>query len=195
MYTPLSDRSFPSQRISLAARTLEMTPLTHKKLSSIATWAKMTPLEASAARVDTSVATDEAYEESEFGKTMHAILCPLRLSALEAADVAPVTYNNYSFFSNVLAIRGRNFSMLVAPLVSLFLWGLGWQLVFWFGSKEEGAYIDDVQDYLVSIESLITPLITPLSFLLVFRLGRSAVRFWDVSVFYAVDAALIRCFV
>jgi hypothetical protein len=171
-----------------------MTPLTHKKLSSISTWAKMTPREASVARFDTSVATDEAYEESEFGKTMHAILCPLRLSALEAADVAPVAYNNYSFFSNVLAIRGRNFSMLVAPLASLFLWGLGWQLVFWYGSKEEGAYIDDVQDYLVSIESLITPLITPLSFLLVFRLNRSSVRFWDVSIFYAVDATLIRCF-
>ena len=194
MSAPLSDRSFPSQRLSLAARTLEMAPLTHKKLSSISTWAKTTPREASVARFDTSLATDEACEESEFAKTMHAILWPLRLSALEAADVAPITYTSCSFFSNVLAIRGRNFSMLVAPLVSLFLWGLGWQLVFRYGSKEEGAYIDDVLDYLVSIESLIRPLITPLSFLLVFRLGRAAVRFWDVSVFNAGDAALIRCF-
>jgi hypothetical protein len=174
------------------ARLLDMTSSISDKLSNSLTWAEMTPLGASMACLDTSAATDEN-EDSEFRRTMKAILCPLRLAALEAADVAPVAYNNYSFFSKITTIRGRNFPMLVAPLVSLFFWGLCWQLLFWYGPKDESAYIDvtDVQEYFISIESLIDPLLTPLSFLLVFRLGRAAVRFWDVSVFYAMNAAHI----
>jgi hypothetical protein len=125
-------------------------------------------------------------DESEYERTMKSLLCPFRLTALEAADATPVTYDKYSFFADILVIRGRNLKMLIAPLASLFLWGLGWQLFFFFGSKSESA-----QEYLVSIETLVEPLITPLAFLLVFRLGRAAVRYWEVSVFNAMGVSLI----
>ena len=64
--------------------------------------------------------------------------------------------------------------MLVTPLLTLLLWGLCWQLLF--------AYADEsnkTQEYLASIDHLVLPILTPLSFLLTFRLGRAAVRFWD----------------
>jgi hypothetical protein len=140
-----------------------------------------------------STATMYGNDESEYERTMKSLLCPLRLTALEAADAAPITYDKYSFFSDILVIRGRNLKMLIAPLASLFLWGLGWQLFFFFGSKSEGAYTDVavVQEYLVSIETLVEPLITPLAFLLVFRLGRAAVRYWEVSVLNAMGVSLI----
>ena len=147
----------------------------------------MTPRQASMASFNDSVETTGGNEESEFGRTMIALLSPSRLAALDAADVAPVLYDGYSFFSNMLVVRGRNFSMLVTPLSSLFIWGLSWHLLFWYGTEYNQMKFDvtDVREYLVSMEKLIGPLITPISFLLVFRLGRSAVRFWDVSVFYA----------
>lgn len=139
----------------------------------------MSPREASLASFDTSE-TNANTDESEFGRTLQTLLSPMRLAALEV-DVTPVTYNSYSFFSKILSIRGRNFSMLVTPLISLFFWGLGWLLLFSYGPHDEDAIIDvtDVKEYLVSIELLITPFLTPISFLLVFRLSRSAVRFWD----------------
>jgi hypothetical protein len=168
-----------------------MTSLPRKSLSIGSTWGKLTESNACMARFVSRTSTG-GNEGSDFERTAQAILSPLRLAALEAADVKPVTYNKYSFFADILVIRGRNITMLVAPLLSLFLWGLGWQLFFLYGPKNEGAYTDvtDVQEYLVSIETLVEPLITPLAFLLVFRLGRAAVRYWEVSIFYAMNVAL-----
>ncbi|KAL3809403.1 hypothetical protein ACHAXA_004584, partial [Cyclostephanos tholiformis] len=161
-------------------RVLLMTSLPRKSLSIGSTWGKLTESNACMARFVSRTSTG-GNEGSDFERTAQAILSPLRLAALEAADVKPVTYNKYSFFADILVIRGRNITMLVAPLLSLFLWGLGWQLFFLYGPKNEGAYTDvtDVQEYLVSIETLVEPLITPLAFLLVFRLGRAAVRYWE----------------
>ena len=61
----------------------------------------MTTGEASMARFDTSSSENNAEtddEKSEFQRTMHAILSPIRLAALDAVDVVPVAYNSYSFF-------------------------------------------------------------------------------------------------
>jgi predicted membrane chloride channel (bestrophin family) len=156
----------------------------------------MTPREASMACFDTSspnehnYAADEIDNEnnkklSEFQRTMQAILSPIRLAALDAVDVVPVSYNSYSFFSKIISIRGRNFSMLVSPLIALFIWGLCWQLLFSFGPKDVssgGVDVTNVEEYLISMEPMISPFLTPISFLLVFRITRAAVRFWDARV-------------
>lgn len=118
-------------------------------------------------------------------RTLQDILSPERIAALEAADVNAVPYNPRSFFSYIFTFRGRNFSMTVYPLLALLLWGVGWQLLFIFLDKGESyneqlnAHVSDLQHLLASIDSLISQLITPVSFLLTFRLGRAAIRFWD----------------
>lgn len=169
---------------------------TTELLSSISTWTKITPREASMARFDTSSIDENNAAEidneklSEFQRTMQAILSPIRLAALDAVDVLPVSYNSYSFFSKIISIRGRNFSMLVSPLIALFIWGLSWQLLFSFGPKNKdeddasfgGVDVTNVEEYLISMEPMISPFLTPISFLLVFRITRAAVRFWDARV-------------
>ena len=75
--------------------------------------------------------------------------------------------------------------MILSPLLALLLWGLGWQLLFMFLPKGDsyneviGTYESDLQRTLSSVNDLISTLVTPVSFLLVFRLGRAAIRFWD----------------
>lgn len=130
--------------------------------------------QASLAQLDSYPTTTSQKEVSILQQTLHAILNPARLAALNAVDVAPVNYNRNSFFSHIFSIRGRNFSMMIAPLFALLLWGIAWQLAFVF--IPEGSHFQLV---LAEMDDLITPLITPLSFLLTFRLGRAAVRFWD----------------
>jgi len=170
---------------------------TVEQLSNISTWTKITPREASMACFDTSSTNENNAAEidneivSEFQRTIQAILSPIRLAALDAVDVVPVSYNSYSFFSKIISIRGRNFSMLVSPLIALFVWGLSWQLLFSFGPKESkdeddasfgGVDVTNVEEYLISMEPMISPFLTPISFLLVFRISRAAVRFWDARV-------------
>lgn len=126
---------------------------------------------------DAGSATTSIYE-----KTLQSILSSSRLDALKSSDVPPVPYNTYSFFSYILSFHGRNFSMLVAPLILLLLWGIGWWLIFFHGWIDmDGTF----QAYMASQTSLVDPLITPLSFLMTFRLGRAAIRWWEVSK-YAV---------
>jgi len=117
-----------------------------------------------------------------YDKTLQAILCPTRLNALNSSDIPPVPYNTYSFTSYILSIHGRNFSMLALPLLYFFLWGLLWWIIFfndWIDA--DGKF----QEYVASLSGLVDPLVTPLSFLMTFRLGRAAVRWWEVSA-YAV---------
>ena len=148
-----------------------------KRLSRRSTWANMSEHCASLARLDSGSSTSTPPRDDDVSvveATLSALLSPTRLAGLAAADVAPVPYNRHSFFSYVWAFHGRNLGMLVAPLLALFLWGVGWQLLFFHGVATE-----DARDLLESMEDLITVLLTPLSFLLTFRLGRAAVRFWD----------------
>ena len=119
----------------------------------------------------------EQAEGSSYEKTLRSLLCPSRLAALESSDVSPVPYNTYSFFSHIISIRGRGFQMLAVPLTSLFIWDLAWWFIFSKGLIDmEGKFQDDV----ASLAGLVDPLLTPLSFLLTFRLGRAAVRWWEV---------------
>lgn len=103
--------------------------------------------------------------------TLDAILHPPRLDALLRCDARLVTYDPYSF-AGVLYPRGRNFAMIRGPLLALLLWDVAWAVV------SERSPID-VAATTASLDGLVTPLLTPVSFLLVFRLGRAAVRFWD----------------
>ena len=116
-----------------------------------------------------------------YERTLQAILGPSRLASLASFDADPIPYNTYSYFSYIYVLRGRNLPMMIMPLITLFFWGLGWQLLFHYGVKSEIIYqgVTDLQDYLSSMEELVIPLLTPLSFMLTFRLGRAAVRFWE----------------
>lgn len=134
----------------------------------------MSERRASLARLDSDSSTSSANKSNTYQGTLDAILSPSRLAGLDAADVAPIVYNTYSFFSRIWSLRGRNLSMLVAPLGMLLLWGVGWQMLFVYAFEN-----DNKQEYLASLDRLVSPILTPLSFLLTFRLGRAAVRFWD----------------
>ncbi len=127
-----------------------------------------------------------------YEKTLQSILCPTRLHALSSTDVPPIPYNRYSFFSYLVSIHGRNFSMLVAPIMLLFLWGLAWFILFdsnWIDS--EGTF----QQRMATQTGLVNPLLTPLSFLMTFRMARAAVGWWEVSTnTYAVTYFISMCY-
>lgn len=104
----------------------------------------------------------------------HALLAPQRMQALENCDRSLLTYDPNSFWM-IFRFRGRHFSMIAAPLVLLLLWDVAWALLLVTYSEKTAVARDTIR----SMEKLITPLLVPVSFLLVFRLGRAAVRYWD----------------
>jgi ion channel-forming bestrophin family protein len=111
--------------------------------------------------------------ETSSASVYHALLAPQRLEALADCDKNLFAYDPNSFWM-VFRIRGRHFKIILWPLLVLLLWDIGWGLYF--------IVMDDplqISDSIQSMQSLITPILTPVSFLLVFRLGRAAVRYWD----------------
>lgn len=102
-----------------------------------------------------------------------ALIAPERIQALSNCDRYLLTYQQDSFLL-VFRTRGRNVKMIVLPLAALILWDLFWGLFLI-------TYHDPlrIRDQLQSLEATITPILTPVSFLLVFRLGRAGVRYWD----------------
>lgn len=167
-----------TRRSALSSTTNDGVDSSTKSLSQRSTWREMSARNASLGRLDSYSSTSSENEgrdgDSTIKRTIDAIMNPARFAGLDAADVDPITYNTYSFFSRLWSIRGRNFGMIIAPLLMLFLWGLCWQILFASISSAS-----DVQEFLASIDRLVVPILTPLSFLLTFRLGRAAVRFWD----------------
>lgn len=119
---------------------------------------------------------DTSREPRDDGITaVEAIVFPARLAALEACDAPVIQYHPYSFFRDVLRIRGRNFPMMVPPLLALILWDGFWGLMF----DERFWGMPEVQERMKEWQAFTNPLLTPISFLLTFRLGRAAIRFWD----------------
>jgi len=117
------------------------------------------------------------------------IVDPSRIKTLKLCDRKIFTYDPYSF-SMVFGFRGRNFGMIAFPLLVLLLWDIG--LVFLMDyvpevhtfltskhvvSFEDGGSLED--EIGLGLQDLITSLLTPVSFLMVFRLGRAAARYWD----------------
>ena len=102
--------------------------------------------------------------------TLDGILQGQRLEALLACDANVVSYDPDEFFSVVFRCRGRNSNLIAKPLAIFVLWSAAWGIFFEVVPTARGQ---------VSDADLISPLLTPVSFLLVFRLGRAAVRYWD----------------
>lgn len=101
------------------------------------------------------------------------ILDPDRVAALVACDSSISSYDPRSW-AFVLRPDGRNAAAVAWPLGLLVLWGMAWTAAL--GSARAGPTRDAVAD---ALDGLVSPLLVPVSFLLVFRLGRAAVRFWD----------------
>jgi len=118
---------------------------------------------------DIEAGHDLAHELS----TNDAILHPKRLDALNCSDVPVLTYHRYSLIRDHQNCRGRNGGMLVVPLVALLVWDVFWELLFLYAPGE------GLRDTVSAWGQLIDPLLVPISFLMVFRLTRAAIRFWD----------------
>jgi putative membrane protein len=122
-------------------------------------------------------------DNSKIRKTMEAILHSDRLSQLQAFDARLVDYEPYSF-QVIFRIRGRNLGMLILPLLLLATLDMGW----WFlldrfllvqFDLQNGELSEETRDRIEQLDKLISPILVPVSFLMVFRLGRAAIRFWD----------------
>ena len=101
---------------------------------------------------------------------VEAVLQQSRLDALAACDANLARYDPNSFLV-IFRCRGRQMRFIIEPLLVLMIWSVAWLLIF--------ERFEHFRDTIMPLEDLVTPLLTPVSFLLVFRLGRSAVRWWD----------------
>lgn len=101
---------------------------------------------------------------------LEALELPARLEALAKCDAAVTPYDPDSF-RIVFALEGRNADAIVWPLALLLIWGIVAASIL--------EAVPGLRDSLVPIEDVFSPLLTTISFLLVFRLGRAAVRYWD----------------
>ena len=119
---------------------------------------------------------------------MESILSPDRLNALLACDITVLAYNPHKW-SIVLTLRGRNIKMIAILLALLTLWGIFWIILLSYDR------FGHVRDTIGELEGLICPLLVPVSFLLVFRLGRAAVRFWDARKAVGKIVEMCRVFV
>ena len=99
-----------------------------------------------------------------------AVLQQSRLDALAECDANVTSYDPNSFLM-IFRCRGRQMPFVMKPLLVLIAWGVAWTLLF--------ERVERVRVAMLPLDDLITPLLTPVSFLLVFRLGRAAVRYWD----------------
>lgn len=123
------------------------------------------------------------------------ILSEPRLAALVACDHKVVKYEATNFLSAVVSWKGRSshfLCMIAAPLFVLLVWATFWILLLQFLGKSSGDQIaESLNNYVFSIESLMVPV----SFLLVFRLGRAAVRYWDARAACGKLVEMCRTFI
>jgi len=112
------------------------------------------------------------YIINDMTTVVEAILSPDRLNALLACDVNTMAYDPQKW-NVALTMRGRNIRVIALPLGLLTLWGVFWVVLLSYDR------FSHLREPISEMEVLIAPLLVPVSFLLVFRLGRAAVRFWD----------------
>lgn len=99
-----------------------------------------------------------------------AISCEARLKELATCDSSTISYDPRRF-SIIFRLRGRNLPTIAVPLASLLLWTCAWAAVFRFG--------EPVRVAMFALDDFFVPMLPAVSFLLVFRLGRAGVRYWD----------------
>ncbi|CAJ1958264.1 unnamed protein product [Cylindrotheca closterium] len=125
-------------------------------------------------------------EDAKLSKTIKAILDPDRIEALLAFDATLVRYEPFSFLV-IFRFQGRNWSMMILPLLILGMLDLAWWFILHqvllpsnaIRGIENGEMTEDLTARVERLDELVSPILVPVSFLLVFRLGRAAVRFWD----------------
>ncbi|KAJ1637913.1 hypothetical protein T492DRAFT_859176 [Pavlovales sp. CCMP2436] len=109
-----------------------------------------------------------------------ALLAPSRLDALLACDSQLLTYDPESFLM-VLVPWGRNLRAVAAPIATVMTSAIVFALIL--PAKAEGEPGDAPSGFLhgllESIAATVSPLLGAVSFMLVFRLGRAAVRYWE----------------
>ena len=89
-----------------------------------------------------------------------------------------LAFRQDNFFSYIWTYQGRNFGMLIAPLLLLAFWGVAWQVLFLYGFDAKPVYNEQTDSYesffehrMSSLGELIQPLMQPIGFLITFRLG------------------------
>ena len=98
------------------------------------------------------------------------LVTPARVAALAENDKAPTQYDPYSFTSALNKLP--HFAITVArPVLVTMLWTIGW-CTYMELSPSHRDHIEELQEFA-------SPLLVVVSFLLVFRLSRVAVRDWD----------------
>lgn len=118
------------------------------------------------------VVAERSSSAAEPSSSIHdALLDPDRIAALSLCDRGLTTYNPDSFLADGLRVRGRNLGLIAAPMILLFCWGVAWGILL--------DHFEPARALLLPLGDVFAPLLTTVSFLLVFRLGRAAVRFWD----------------
>ena len=101
---------------------------------------------------------------------LEALELPARLDALASCDAAAIVYDPESF-RLVCILRGRNAGFIAWPLACLFAYSCFAAIIFEF--------LPILRELVVPLEDVFSPLLSTISFLLVFRLGRAAVRYWE----------------
>lgn len=115
-----------------------------------------------------------------------------RIEALLACDYNVISYDPYSYRMIFNMRGGRNAKMILVPMIFLVFWDTFFILLFYYipsllnnitmtsfpDDTNEDGNNKDINDIFGGID-LVSPLLTPVSFLLVFRLSRAAVRYWD----------------
>ena len=90
---------------------------------------------------------------------VEAVLQQSRIDALTACDANLARYDPNSFLV-IFRCRGRQMPFLIKPLLVLMIWSVAWLLIF--------ERFEHFRDTIMPLEDLVTPLLTPVSFLLVF---------------------------
>jgi putative membrane protein len=153
----------------------ESSELTVRRMSKSDTWSNLKrgvngPTTTKGVQaMETSLFTEEVPSEETI---LQAITASDRINSLLACDAQVLSYDPRKW-NIVLQPRGRNASMIALPLLVVTLWGIMWIFILRLDS------MTDVRESIANLNTLISPLLVPVSFLLVFRLGRAAVRFWD----------------
>lgn len=104
------------------------------------------------------------------GAVQLALVDPERIAVLKACDEASTAYDPDSFWL-IFRIRGRNMRTMLLPIALLVAWGVLWGAVL--------EVSEPVRSLVTPLSDVFAPLLTTVAFLLVFRLSRAAVRFWD----------------
>ena len=117
-----------------------------------------------------AVATSNCAGAPGLTALLDAVLFPARLDALTLCDKNIATYDPHSYLL-IFRCRGRNLPDVLPPALGFFVWGVLWGAIF--------SASENMRALMLPLDDLIKPLLTPVSLLLVFRLGRAAVRYWD----------------